>query len=110
MFTTLSSNVLVLFYLISNMLSLYLLHFKGTFVHETLMADFQTPKERLEQLNASKEQMRLKLENLKRKATVMIKLAKQHSDIFPGSSSIVLTNLQSYATEVSSLVLGTHVL
>lgn len=64
------------------------------------MAEFKTPEERLQQLNNDKEQMRLKLENLKRKATILIKVAKQHSNMFPESSSVVLSNLQDYANEV----------
>lgn len=73
------------------------------------MAELLSPKERLDQLNCNKERMRLKLENLKRKATILVKLAKQHSDAFPNSSDAVLKELQTYATEVSLLTTGTYI-
>lgn len=73
------------------------------------MAEVGSPKERLQQLNCDKEQMRLKLENLKRKATILIKLAKQHSEVFPGKSDAVFKDLQSYLTEVCLSLKRTYV-
>lgn len=75
------------------------------------MAEFQSHRERLNKLNSEKERARLRLENLKRTATSLIKLAKQHCDVFPGNDSSILNELQSCVSEVGPFrSIGTSIL